>query len=356
MPIADNNDDSRANIKVIGVGGSGCNAVNRMIQEQIRGVEFIAMNTDAQAILNCEAPKKVRIGDKLTRGLGVGGDPSKGAKAVEESQDEILSVVQGTDMVFITAGMGGGTGTGAAPVIAHLAKESGALTVGVVTKPFTFEGNKRRIIAEEGIDRLRDTVDTLIVIPNDRLLMICDKSLPLKLAFKQADDVLRQAIQGISEVITVPGDINLDFADIKAIMSGAGQALMAIGRGSGENRAVDAAKLAISSPLLDVSIEGATGVLFNITGDESLTLHEVNQAAEIISNAVDPDANIIFGTVTDARMDGEVKITIIATGFKGRSGRVIIDDDIVSKINPSAIEENADLDVPSFLRRARISM
>lgn len=349
-------DDGRANIKVLGVGGSGCNAVNRMIQEQIRGVEFIAINTDAQALLYCEAPSRIRIGDKLTRGLGVGGDPSKGARAVEESQDEIMKAVQGTDMVFITAGMGGGTGTGAAPVIARMARDAGALTVGVVTKPFSFEGTKRRAIAEDGVGNLHDTVDTLIVIPNDRLLSICDKSLPLRAAFKQADDVLRQAIQGISEVITVPGDINLDFADIKTIMSGAGQALMAIGKGSGDNRAVDAARAAIASPLLDVSIEGATGVLFNITGDESLTLFEVNEAAEIISKAVDPDANIIFGTVTDPKMNGEVKITIIATGFKGRIERFIIDDDIVQRMSPTTYQENADLDIPPFLRRARIAI
>ncbi|MBM2826769.1 MAG: ftsZ [Dehalococcoidia bacterium] len=349
-------DEGRANLKVIGVGGSGCNAVNRMIQEKIRGVEFLAVNTDAQALLKSEAPFRIRLGDKLTRGLGVGGDPTKGAKAAEESRSDIEEAIKGSDMVFVTAGMGGGTGTGAAPVIAQIAREMGALTVGVVTKPFGFEGTKRRAVADEGIERLKEAVDTLIVIPNDRLLVICDKAITLTTAFKLADDVLRQAIQGISELITISGEINLDFADVRAIMSDGGQALMAIGHGSGENRAVDAATEAISSPLLDVSIDGASGVLFNITGDDTLTLHEVNQAAEIIQKAVDPGANIIFGTVTDPRMEGEVKVTVIATGFRdGTKERVFTEDDMVPQLAPTEYVDN-NWDIPPFLRRARINL
>jgi len=312
-------DDRQAIIKVLGVGGGGCNAINRMIQERIHGVEFIAINTDAQALMRSEAPIKIRIGENLTRGLGSGGDPSKGEKAARESRDELLELLRDADMVFITAGMGGGTGTGAAPIVAEVAKEVGALSVAVVTRPFSFEGNKRRATADDGIERLQAQVDTLIVIPNDRLLAITDKRMPLADAFKIADDVLRQGIQGISEVITIPGEINVDFADIKSVMQNAGHALMAVGWGSGEDRASEAARAAISSPLLDVAIDGASGVLLNITGDDTLTLHEVNTAAEIIAQAVDPDANFIFGTVTDARMEGKLKITLIATGFKGQT-------------------------------------
>jgi cell division protein FtsZ len=312
-----------AQIRVVGVGGGGSNAVNRMIQASMSGIEFIALNTDAQALLMTQAPHWIRIGDKLTRGLGAGGNPSIGAKAAEENIEDIHEALKGSDMVFITAGMGGGTGTGASPIIAQIARELGALTVGVVTKPFSFEGNKRRMAAEEGIANLRQHVDTLITVPNDRLLQVADKKMPLSEAFRLADDVLRQGIQGISDLITVPGLINLDFADVRTIMSTAGSALMAIGEAGGDNRAVDAAHLAISSPLLDIDIAGARGVLFNITGGLDLTLYEVNEAADIISKAAHPEANIIFGAVQDNAFDGKVKITVIATGFDGQGrGRI----------------------------------
>jgi cell division protein FtsZ len=302
-------------IKVIGVGGGGCNAVDRMIEEQIFGVEFVAVNTDAQALQLSKAESKIRIGDKLTRGLGVGGDPSVGARAAEESREELAETVRGADMVFITAGMGGGTGTGAAPLIAELARQAGALTVAVVTRPFGFEGSRRRRQADEGIVRLRDKVDTLIVIPNDRLLTICDNRVTMAQAFRDADSVLRQGIRGISELITRPGMINLDFNDVKKIMADAGPALLAIGRARGENRAVEAAKQAIASPLLDASINGARGILFNVTGPEDLLLFEVNMAAQVINEVVDPEAEIIFGAVLDDSMGEEVQITVIATGF-----------------------------------------
>ncbi len=286
-----------------------------MIEAGVRGVDFIAINTDAQALLLSEAPTKIRIGDKLTKGLGVGGNPTLGAKAAEESSDEIYDALKGADMIFITAGMGGGTGTGAAPIVAQLAREVGALTVGVITKPFTFEGARRRENAERGVDELKERVDTLITIPNDRLLQVTDKKTPVSEAFRIADDVLRQGIQGISDLILVPGLVNLDFADVKAIMANAGSALMAIGRGSGENRAAEAAQAAIASPLLDIDMTGARGVLFNLTGGTDLALWEVNEAAEIINKAADPDANIIFGAVIDPRLEGEILITLIATGF-----------------------------------------
>jgi len=304
-----------AQIRVIGVGGGGSNAVNRMIQASMTGIEFIAINTDAQALLLTDAPHRIRIGDKLTRGLGAGGNPSVGAKAAEENAEEIYEALKGSDMVFITAGMGGGTGTGASPVVAQIAREVGALTVGVVTRPFAFEGKKRLLSAEEGINNLKQHVDTLITVPNDRLLQVADKRTPLSEAFRLADDVLRQGIQGISDLITVPGLINLDFADVKTIMSAAGSALMAIGEASGENRAMDAAQIAIASPLLDIDISGARGVLFNITGGVDMTLFEVNEAADIISQAAHPEANIIFGAVQDPNYEGKVKITVIATGF-----------------------------------------
>lgn len=312
-------EENFARIRVIGVGGGGSNAVNRMIQAQMMNIEFIAVNTDAQALLMAETPNRIRIGDKLTRGLGAGGNPAIGAKAAEESSEELFEVIKGSDMVFITAGMGGGTGTGASPVVAQIAKEAGALSVGVVTKPFSFEGAKRRQAAEEGIAALKQHVDTLITVPNDRLLQIADKKMPLSEAFRLADDVLRQGIQGISDLITMPGLINLDFADVKAIMSEAGSALMAIGEGAGDSRATDAARQAISSPLLDIDISGARGVLFNITGGLDLTLFEVTEAAEIISKAAHPEANIIFGAVQDPIFDGRVKITVIATGFENRT-------------------------------------
>jgi len=302
-------------IKVVGVGGGGCNAVNRMIAEQIAGVQFVAVNTDAQALQLSPAEVRIRIGDKLTKGLGVGGDPARGLRAAEESRDELLESLRGCEMVFVTAGMGGGTGTGASPIVAEVAKEAGALTIGVVTKPFGFEGKKRLRQAEEGIQRLQDKVDTLIVIPNDRLLATCDDKATVEDAFRTADDILLQGIQGISEIITLPGEINLDFADVRKIMAEAGPALMAIGRGAGADRAVEAARMAIASPLLDVDIHGAKGVLFNITGGHTLGLQELNAAAQVIAEVVDPEAEIIFGTAIDPKIGDEVKITVIATGF-----------------------------------------
>jgi cell division protein FtsZ len=305
-----------AQIKVVGVGGGGSNAVNRMIEEGLTGVEFIAINTDAQALLLSDAPVRVRVGDKLTRGLGAGGDPETGRKASEESSDELYQVLEGADMVFITAGLGGGTGTGGAPVVSKIAKEVGALTIGVVTRPFTFEGAHRAQTARSGIEQLKEQVDTLIVIPNDRLLQIVDKKANLQEAFRVADDVLRQGIQGISELITVPGLINLDFADVRTIMSEGGAALMAVGRASGEDRAREAAEMAISSQLLDVTIDGARGILFNVTGGNDMTLFEVNEAAAIIKETAHPDVNLIFGAVIDPDMDEELRVTVIATGFE----------------------------------------
>jgi cell division protein FtsZ len=304
-----------AQIKVLGVGGGGSNAINRMIAEGLRGVDFICVNTDAQALLMSDAPQRIRIGDKLTRGLGAGGNPEVGAKAAEESSQDLEEVLRGSDMVFVTCGMGGGTGTGAAPVIAELARKSGALTIGVVTKPFSFEGSRRQNLALEGIEALKERVDTLIVIPNDRLLEIVDKRASMTQAFRTADDVLRQGIQGISELITVPGLINLDFADVRTIMTGGGASLMAVGIASGENRAVQAAESAVSSSLLDVTIDGAQGILFNITSGPNLSLFEVNEAAEIIKRKAHPDANIIFGAVIDESLADELRITLIATGF-----------------------------------------
>ncbi|MBT9581758.1 cell division protein FtsZ [bacterium] len=304
-----------AGIKVVGVGGAGCNAVSRMIQEGLGGVEFIAINTDAQALFLCDADQRIHIGSAATRGLGAGSNPDIGRKAVEENAEEVLRAIEGADMVFITAGMGGGTGTGASPVVAELARKAGALTVAVVTKPFGFEGRRRMQIAEEGIAQLKSKVDTIITIPNDRLLKIVSDKEFIADAFRLADDVLRNGVQGISEIITVPGRINVDFADVQAIMADAGSALLGIGIASGENRAVEAARAAISSPLLEASIDGATGVLFNITGGPDLTLLELNEAAKIIYEAVDPDAQIIFGSVIDERMEGEVRITVVATGF-----------------------------------------
>lgn len=308
--------ESFAHIKVVGVGGGGCNAVDRMIKEGLSGVEFIAVNTDAQALQLSSAPKRVRIGEKLTRGLGSGGNPEQGRKAAEESAEELYEVLKGADMVFITAGMGGGTGTGACPIVAQVAKESGALTIGVVTRPFTFEGSRRIQSAEAGITKLKEQADTLIVIPNDRLLQIVDKRSNLQEAFRIADDVLRQGVQGISELITVPGLINLDFADVRTIMSEGGAALMAVGSAEGEERARMAAEQAISSQLLDITIDGARGILFNVTGGPDMTLFEVNQAAAIIKETAHPDVNLIFGAVIDPNMGDKIRITVIATGFE----------------------------------------
>src|SRR4051812_25372014 len=310
-----------ARILVIGVGGGGSNAVNRMIQAGVRGIEFAAVNTDLQALHRSEAPIRIGLGEKLTRGLGAGGNPTIGERSAEESAEELFHLCSQADMVFITAGMGGGTGTGASPIVAEIAQQCGALTVGVVTKPFNFEGARRRQSAEQGLARLKEKVNTLITIPNERLLQVVEKRTSIEAAFMIVDDVLRQGIQGISELITETGLINLDFADVKTIMSEAGSALMAIGRGTGENRAADAARMAISSPLLDVSMEGARGVLLNITGGPDLTLNEINDAAETIRQSADPEANIIFGAVVDPRMQDEVKLTVIATGFADRTDR-----------------------------------
>jgi cell division protein FtsZ len=308
--------ESFAQIKVVGVGGGGGNAVNRMINEGLGGVEFISINTDNQALMLSKAKTRVRIGDKLTRGLGAGGNPEIGHKAAEESADELYEVLRGADMVFIACGMGGGTGTGASPIVAQIAKELGALTIGVVTRPFTFEGARRTQAAEAGIEALKSQVDTLIVIPNDRLAQIADKRATLQQAFSLADDVLRQGIQGISELITVPALINLDFADVRTIMSEGGAALMAVGRATGDDRARKAAEAAISSSLLDVTIDGARGILFNITGGADMTLFEINEAAAIIKESAHPDVNLIFGAQVDDGMGDEVRITVIATGFE----------------------------------------
>jgi cell division protein FtsZ len=309
--------DTLPPIKVVGVGGGGSNAVARMALEKIPGVELLAVNTDAQALMNVAADVQIRIGDKLTKGLGAGGDPMRGQRAAEESREEIKDAIRGAEMVFVTAGMGGGTGTGAAPIVAEVARETGALTIGVVTRPFSFEGTKRGQRADEGLDRLAEKVDTLIVIPNDRLLALCDPKASLEDAFRTADEVLRQGIQGISEVITLAGIINLDFADVRRIMSEAGPALLAIGHGRGENRAADAARAAITSPLLEVSISGARGVLFNVVGGKNLGLMEVNQAAQVIRDVVDPDAEIVFGAAIDPELGDEIKVTVLATGFDG---------------------------------------
>ena len=354
--------DGTATIKVIGVGGAGNNAVNRMIDAGIKGVDFIAVNTDRQALQTSKAKTKIQIGEKITRGLGAGANPDIGAQSAEENKAEVAEVLRGADMVFVTAGMGGGTGTGAAPIVAQAAKEMGILTIGVVTKPFTFEGKKRLSQAERGIESLKGKVDTLVVIPNDKLLQIIDRKTSIIEAFKQADDILRQGVQGISDLIAIPGLVNLDFADVKTIMLNQGMAHMGVGSATGENRAEDAAKEAIQSPLLETSIEGAKGVIINITGGEDLGLHEVNTAAELVQRSVDPEANIIFGTVTDPNMKEEIKITVIATGFeKNEPISSIGVDNLVSKtwekkINsiPSNTDMNSsqnDLDIPSFLRK-----
>ena len=354
--------DGTATIKVIGVGGAGNNAVNRMVDSGIKGVEFIAVNTDRQALLISKAASKIQIGEKITRGLGAGANPDIGAQSAEESKAEITDALRGADMVFVTAGMGGGTGTGAAPIVAACAKEMGILTIGVVTKPFTFEGKKRLSQAERGIESLKGNVDTLVVIPNDKLLQVIDRKTSIVEAFKMADDVLRQGVQGISDLIAVPGLVNLDFADVKTIMLNTGMAHMGIGRASGENRAEDAAKQAVQSPMLETSIEGARGVIINITGGSNLGLHEVNTAAELVQRSVDPEANIIFGAVIDESLDEDIVITVIATGFeKDLSIPNVPVGDVINKawenkINsiPAPVENSNssnDLDIPSFLRK-----
>lgn len=350
--------ESFAKIRVVGVGGGGSNAVNRMIDEGMSGVDFIAVNTDAQALMLSDAPTRVRIGEKLTRGLGVGGDPEMGREAAEESVDELYEAMEGSDMVFITAGMGGGTGTGASSVIARVAREVEALTIGVVTRPFNWEGAVRSKTAERGIEELKEEVDTLIVIPNDRLLEITDKRVTLQNAFSLADDVLRQGIQGISELITVPGLINLDFADVQTIMAEGGAALMAVGRATGDGRAKEAAEQAVSSELLDITIDGARGILFNVTGGSDLSLHEVNEAASIIKQTAHPDVNLIFGAVVDDEMGDEIRLTVIATGFdqartRTRATREAergeVSGEPVDVPTPSFDQD--DLEIPAFLRR-----
>jgi cell division protein FtsZ len=345
-------------IKVVGVGGGGTNAVNRMVDAGVSGVEFIAVNTDAQALMMCDADVKIHIGSKATRGLGAGADPVVGHAAAQESRDELKEALKGADMVFITAGEGGGTGTGGAPVLAELAKEElGALTVGVVTRPFAFEGRRRGSQAEQGIENLRDRVDTLIVIENDRLLQVVEKRTSIVEAFGMADDILRQGVQGITDLITVPGLVNLDFADVRTIMRDAGSALMGIGAASGENRAAEAARAAVSSPLLEASIEGATGILLNITGGSEIGLFEVNEAAEVVTGAADQNANVIFGAVIDDSLSEEVQVTVIATGFGGQSRRRSRrrESSPEAPLPATAATEGFDvshdvLDVPSFLR------
>lgn len=362
--------ESFARIKVVGVGGSGGAVVSRMVEGGLKGVEFIAINTDAQALHYCLAPIKVHIGREITRGLGAGADPEIGRKAAQENSEDIYEALKGADMIFITYGAGGGTGTGAGPVVAEIAKEVGALTVGVVTKPFSFEGQKRKRVAEEGINELKDRVDTLITIPNDRILQIVDRSTSLLDAFRVVDEVLFQGVAGIADLITIPGLINVDFADVRSIMAGAGSALMGIGYGTGENRAVEAARAAIDSPLLELSIEGAKGVLFNITGGPDLSMYEVDEAAKIIVDSVDNEANIIFGAVINPEMEGEIKITVIATGFdiekttlnsksvaKPFFREAPVKEREVLKIEEESLEISDEdeiedeLDIPAFIRR-----
>jgi cell division protein FtsZ len=378
--------EGSALIRVVGVGGGGSNAVNRMIEENIAGVDFIAINTDQQALMGSRAKQRVAIGERTTRGLGSGGDPEVGGKSAQESEEELHAVLQGSDMIFVTAGMGGGTGTGATPIVAKVARDIGALTIGVVTRPFTFEGAQRSRIAETGIEELKEHVDTLIVIPNDRLLEAADKRVSLMDSFRLADDVLRQGIQGISELITVPGLINLDFADVKTIMSLGGAALMAVGTGKGDDRAREAAEQALSSHLLDVTIDGARGILFNVTGGPDLSLYEINQAASIIRETAHPDVNLIFGAVIDENMGEEIRITVIATGFEPgmplvrplsrpvaqsapyelpnqRPVREPVSVDASAKRSTSETRESSstvqpdyrinDLDIPAFLRKRR---
>ena len=364
-----------ATIRVIGLGGSGGSALGRMINSKLRGVDFVAINTDAQALAHNESPIKIQIGKDTTRGLGAGADPEIGRKAIEENKEEVYEALKGSDMVFVTCGMGGGTGTGAAPFVAEIAKELGALTVGVVTKPFSFEGQRRKRIAETGISEMKDKVDTLITIPNDRLLQVIDKKTSLFEAFGVVDDVLRQGVQGIADLITLHGIINVDFADVKAIMADAGSALMGIGHGTGDNRAIEAARAAIDSPLLELSIDGAKGILFNITGGPDLGMYEIDEAAKAITEAADADANIIFGAIIDEAMQGEVKITVIATGFESEHAKphkipfpnesrssdipasqmIRRDESLIStppvESDEKPVNDEDELEVPAFIRR-----
>ena len=343
-----------ANIKVIGVGGGGNNAVNRMVDNQIKGVQFIAVNTENQVLELSKADVTIQIGEKVTKGLGAGANPQVGEEAAQESREEIIKALEGADMVFVTAGMGGGTGTGAAPIVAECAKEVGALTVGVVTKPFAFEGKRRRAAAEKGIEFLTQKVDTIIVIPNDKLLQVVDKKCTITDAFSKADDVLRQGIKGISDLIQIPGLINLDFADVKTIMTEQGEALMGIGLATGENRAADAAKMAINSPLLETSIDGAKGILLNISGSANLSLFEINEAAEIISDAADPDANIIFGSVIDESLGDSVQVTVVATGFNSSTKNVPEFGKTTTAARPAASTSaptSSIPDIPVFMKR-----
>lgn len=352
--VVNTHPESAANIKVVGVGGGGSNAVSRMFRERLPGIEYIVVNTDTQALVRSDVPIRIAIGELLTAGKGVGGNPELGAKSAEESREEVHESIRDADMVFVAAGMGGGTGTGAAPVIAEIIKETGALTVGVVTTPFMFEGARRMRTAEAGIDRLKENVDTLLTIPNERLHVISGEEITAENAFRMADDVLRLGVQSIAELVTVPGEINLDFADIQSIMQDAGPAWMSIGWGRGESRAKEAARQAISNPILDVSIEGATGVLFNVTGGSDLRLSELHEAAEVIQRVVDPDANIIFGMANDAKMENEVKLTVIATGFQAFDTLSERDEQIRALLDStdSGQDEMEEVDIPPFLRRA----
>ena len=343
-----------ANIKVIGVGGGGNNAVNRMVDSDLKGVQFLSANTESQVLELSKADVTIQIGEKVTKGLGAGANPQIGEEAAQESREEIIKALEGADMVFVTAGMGGGTGTGAAPIVAECAKEIGALTVGVVTKPFAFEGKRRRAAAEKGIEFLTQKVDTIIVIPNDKLLQVVDKKCSVSDAFSKADEVLRQGIKGISDLIQIPGLINLDFADVKTIMTNQGEALMGIGEGTGENRAADAAKMAINSPLLETSIDGAKGILLNISGSSELGIFEVNEAAQIISDAADPDANIIFGSVIDESLGDKVQVTVVATGFGNNAKSVPEFGKTTTTSRPASTTTTTNSgipDIPVFMKR-----
>ena len=346
-----NNPDHGANIKVIGIGGGGSNAVSRMFRERLPGIQYMVVNTDTQALVNSDVPLRISIGEILTDGKGVGGNAELGAKSADESREDIHDAVRDADMVFVAAGMGGGTGTGAAPVIAEIVKETGALTVGVVTTPFMFEGARRMRTAKEGIKELKDHTDTLLVIPNERLHVISPEEITAENAFKMADDILRLGVQSIAELVTVAGEINLDFADINSVMRDAGPAWMSIGHGEGENRAKEAAQHSISNPLLEVSVEGATGVLFNITGGTDLKLSELHEAAEVLQRVVDPDANIIFGMTTDPKMENEVKLTVIATGFPTADNMEDREEQLQKLLEGALADGDTDVDLPPFLRR-----